>query len=123
MSFPFRYPSIAFNTTVQRLAVGGLDGSIVIYDVKTATKYQYLACHRHGSSTTLDFSLDGRFLMSFSLESGEVKVYAQPSTGTLRSMLSSHYKLIRTLNVGIPDKRKQTKVIGECSSNSCVSSN
>lgn len=102
----FRYPSIAFNTTVQRLAVGSSDGSLVIYDLKTATKYQYLTCHQRGSLTAVGFSDDGRILLSFSLESGEVKIYAQPSTGSLRSMLGSHYKLVRTIDVGIPDKRK-----------------
>jgi WD40 repeat protein len=97
---------VAFNTTIQRLAVGVSDGTIVVYDVKTATKYQYLTCHERGSSTAVNFSLDGRFLLSFSLESGEVKIYAQPSTGSLRSMLGSHYKLVKSLDVGIPDKRK-----------------
>jgi WD40 repeat protein len=102
----FRYPSVAFNTNVQRLAVGNSEGSVVIYDVKTATKYQYLTCFERGSSTAVNFSSDGRFLLSFSLELGKVKVHAQPSSGSLRSMLSSHYKLIKTLDVGIPEKRR-----------------
>ena len=41
------YPNAAFHGATQRLAVGGPDGVIVLYDLRTATRMQVLSVRRN----------------------------------------------------------------------------
>ncbi|KZT59398.1 WD40 repeat-like protein [Calocera cornea HHB12733] len=68
------YPSVAFNGKVQRLAVGTIEGAVIMYDLKTATRLYVLEAHRKRVSACT-FSPDGRRLVSVSLEESVVVVW------------------------------------------------
>ncbi|EJU02945.1 hypothetical protein DACRYDRAFT_115248 [Dacryopinax primogenitus] len=68
------YPSVAFNAKVQRLAVGTIEGAVIMYDLKTATRLYVLEAHRKRVSAC-SFSPDGRRLVSMSLEESVVMVW------------------------------------------------
>ncbi|KZO96765.1 hypothetical protein CALVIDRAFT_597918 [Calocera viscosa TUFC12733] len=68
------YPSVAFNGKVQRLAVGTIEGAVIMYDLKTATRLYVLEAHRKRVSAC-SFSPDGRRLVSVSLEESVVVVW------------------------------------------------
>lgn len=68
------YPSVAFNAKVQRLAVGTIEGAVIMYDLKTATRLYVLEAHRK-RVVACSFSPDGRRLVSVSLEESVVMVW------------------------------------------------
>ncbi|KJE93029.1 hypothetical protein CAOG_03891 [Capsaspora owczarzaki ATCC 30864] len=70
---------IALHTASQRLAVGAPDGPIIVYDLRTASKWHALEGHA-AVSTAIAFSPDGKYLASYSFDDRAVKVW-QASTG------------------------------------------
>ncbi|TPX36151.1 hypothetical protein SmJEL517_g01417 [Synchytrium microbalum] len=75
------YPNASFHGTSQRLTVGGPDGAIVLYDLRTATRMQVLEGHTKPVSA-VSFSSDGKLLASFSVEENSVRFW-QPAGGLL----------------------------------------
>ncbi|KAN0063521.1 hypothetical protein ACQY0O_003968 [Thecaphora frezii] len=57
------YPSICFSEKSQRLAVGTMEGAVIVYDVKTATRLTVLEGHV-GAVRAIEFSSDGRRVVS-----------------------------------------------------------
>ena len=113
------YPNIAFHGGSQRLGVGTLEGSIVIYDLKTATRWQVLEGHTR-QVTAISFSSDGRLIASFSLEENCVKFW-QTSTnffGSLagafgassgaKSDTSGGMKSFRSFQLNLPPRAERT---------------
>jgi WD40 repeat protein len=70
----------------QRLAVGTGEGTIVMYDLKTATRLYVLECHRPGLDAC-SFSPDGRRLVTVSLEEGAVFVWKLAVASRVSSIL------------------------------------
>lgn len=68
------YPSIAFHRQSQRLAVGTAEGSVVMYDLKTGTRYCVLSGHAK-PVTACSFSPDGRRFLSMSLAEERVLIW------------------------------------------------
>ncbi|TPX50852.1 hypothetical protein SeLEV6574_g00678 [Synchytrium endobioticum] len=68
------YPNASFHGASQRLAVGGPDGTIVLYDLKTATRMQVLEGHTK-PVTAVSFSSDGKLLASFAVEENSVRFW------------------------------------------------
>ena len=68
------YPSIAFHSGTQRLAVGTHDGPVVLYDLKTATRLYVLDGHT-APVTACSFSPDGRRFLSLCLSEGLVLLW------------------------------------------------
>lgn len=68
------YPSISFHRESQRLAVGTHDGPVVLYDLKSGTRYCVLSGHAKGV-TACSFSPDGRRFLSMSLEEERVLIW------------------------------------------------
>ncbi|WFD19805.1 hypothetical protein MCAP1_002042 [Malassezia caprae] len=68
------YPSIAFHSGTQRLAVGTHDGPVVLYDLKTATRLYVLDGHT-APVTACSFSPDGRRFLSLCLGEGLVLLW------------------------------------------------
>ncbi|KAK4048153.1 hypothetical protein OIO90_005917 [Microbotryomycetes sp. JL221] len=68
------YPSIDFHHKSQRLAVGTHEGTIVVYDLRTATPLYVLDAHRE-PVTALSWSPDGHRLVSVSLEESKTVVW------------------------------------------------
>lgn len=68
------YPSIAFHSGTQRLAVGTHDGPVVLYDLKSATRLYVLDGHS-SPVTACSFSPDGRRFLSLCLDEGLVLLW------------------------------------------------
>ncbi|KAJ3322647.1 hypothetical protein HDV06_002861 [Boothiomyces sp. JEL0866] len=78
------FPSIAFHPGSQRLAVGTVDGSSIIFDLRTATKLNLLEgikSQAHGIS----FSPNGKLIATLHLHSNQISFW-QPSSGFLESL-------------------------------------
>ena len=58
----------------QRLAVGTSEGSVIMYDLKTATRLYVLEGHKR-RTTACSYSPDGRRLVTVSLEESVVLVW------------------------------------------------
>ena len=61
-----RYPQVAFHQLTQRLAVGTTEGVIIIYDLRTATKWRILQGHE-AQVSALAFSASGEHVASVSM--------------------------------------------------------
>jgi hypothetical protein len=92
------YPMIhtTRHQSAQRLSVGGNDGLITIFDLKTATKWQQFAAHNHPISA-MSVSPDGKHLASFS--SAEVTLKIWHIGSSLFGMMSSAPKCVKTFSI------------------------
>ncbi|KAJ3043809.1 hypothetical protein HDV00_004217 [Rhizophlyctis rosea] len=81
------YPNVAFHHGLQRLSVGTVEGVIVVYDLRTATKVQVMEGHKR-PVMAVSFSPDGRLIASFSLEDNQVQIW-QPTSGFLGTIASA----------------------------------
>ena len=75
-----RYPMMAFNQGTQRLAVGTVDGVVLIYDLRTATKWRILQGHEAAISA-LAFSPGGESVASLSALDGTLRWWQAGSSG------------------------------------------
>ncbi|OZJ06908.1 hypothetical protein BZG36_00016 [Bifiguratus adelaidae] len=99
------YGCVDFQNTSQKLAVGTLEGAIVIYDLRTAMRSMVLEGHVK-AVTAVSFSPGGKLLVSCSLADNTVRVW-HPSPGILGlfagQSLSSVQKPYRTFKFGLDD--------------------
>ncbi|ORX92472.1 WD40 repeat-like protein [Basidiobolus meristosporus CBS 931.73] len=110
------YPSVAFHGDSQKFAVGTNEGVIVIYDLRTATRWQVLEGFTR-PVTVISISNDGKYIAGYSREESYIFLW-HPSVGFLSmlaetlgsghssgngigSMLSSH-KPSKSFNVVLP---------------------
>ncbi|KAG5725162.1 WD repeat-containing protein 7 [Termitomyces sp. T112] len=68
------FPAVDFYMGTQRLAVGGSDGAVVMYDLKTAIRLYVLEGHKKAISAC-SFSPDGRRLLTLSIEENVALVW------------------------------------------------
>ncbi|KAG6888279.1 hypothetical protein C0992_008961 [Termitomyces sp. T32_za158] len=68
------FPGVDFHMGTQRLAVGGSDGAVVMYDLKTAIRLYVLEGHKKAISAC-SFSPDGRRLLTLSIEENVALVW------------------------------------------------
>ncbi|KAG6860615.1 hypothetical protein C0995_009369 [Termitomyces sp. Mi166 len=68
------FPAVDFYMGTQRLAVGGTDGAVVMYDLKTAIRLYVLEGHKKAISAC-SFSPDGRRLLTLSIEESVALVW------------------------------------------------
>ncbi|KAG9297893.1 hypothetical protein G9A89_000056 [Geosiphon pyriformis] len=81
------FPSITFHGRSQKLAVGTLEGASIIYDLRTATRWHVLEGHTK-PVTAISFSMDGKIIVSCSLDERTVRVW-NPSPGLLGMLTGS----------------------------------
>ncbi|KAI9183803.1 hypothetical protein H9P43_002855 [Blastocladiella emersonii ATCC 22665] len=77
-----RFPVVAFHAAAQRLATGGTDGRVVVWDLRTATRLHVIDAHpRSVSVSAVAFTPDGRSVVSAALgdTAAAVKVWSPPS--------------------------------------------
>ena len=67
-----RYPMVSFHQETQRYAVGTVEAAIIIYDLRTATKWRILSGHTHPVAAVA-FVHGGEVLASYSAEGACVK--------------------------------------------------
>ena len=79
------YPNICFHGPTQRLAIGTLEGTVLVYDLRTATKIAVLEGH---SKTVhcVSFSNDGKLIATYSIEENCLKFW-QPYSGLIGSLV------------------------------------
>ncbi|KAF9973369.1 hypothetical protein BGZ73_003401 [Actinomortierella ambigua] len=85
------YPQIDFHGGSQKLAVGSLEGAIIVYDLLTATRWQVLEGHKTPLSA-VTFSKDGRTIVSCAVQEGTVKIW-HPNVGFLGMLLGGGHGL------------------------------
>eukprot|EP00667_Euglena_gracilis_P000523 EG_transcript_523 len=68
------YNMVAFEQVKQKLAVGYQTGDVVLYDLRTASRYLHFSAHSKTISC-LQFSPDGKRLATFCSDEGIVKVW------------------------------------------------
>jgi len=96
-----KYPMVSFHHDSQRLAVGSPDHVIVIYDLKTATRWHVLAGHK-SSVSAVCFNDNGKALASYSINESVVRVW-QTSTSFF-GILGSRPPCVKSINVTRPTK-------------------
>ena len=69
-----KFPMAAFHQDTQRFAVGTVDALIVIYDLRTATKWRVLEGHE-GPISAVTFDAGGHRLATFSGDEGRVRYW------------------------------------------------
>lgn len=88
------YPQVSFHAHSQKLAIGvagqeSTSGSIIIWDLRTATRVQILDAHSPHPVQCLAFNRPAKdadlLLASYSLVEGAVKIW-QPSSGVLNAL-------------------------------------
>jgi WD40 repeat protein len=94
-----QYAFVDYTKESQRLLVGGMDGVIVLFDLKTATRSHTFEGQTRGV-TALSFSADCKHICSYSFEEVTVRVWNVPS-GFL-SILNMVCRPIKTIVVN-PD--------------------
>lgn len=80
------FPMVDFHQESQKIAVGSSDGLILVYDLRTATKWRVFEGHG-GFISAAAFSADGGKLASYSSQDCSVRVW-QMGTGGLLGLLS-----------------------------------
>ncbi|KAI1297776.1 hypothetical protein EDD11_006982 [Mortierella claussenii] len=73
------FPQLDFHVGSQKLAVGTLEGAIIVYDLQTATRWQILEGHTKAVSA-VSFSRDGKTIVSCSIKEGTVRFW-HPNPG------------------------------------------
>jgi WD40 repeat protein len=71
---------MAFHQGTQRLAVGTIEGVVILYDMRTATKWRILQGHEH-AVTCLAFSAAGDLVASLSIEERTLRWWLAGSQG------------------------------------------
>ncbi|KAJ1904841.1 hypothetical protein IWQ60_012386 [Tieghemiomyces parasiticus] len=82
------YPSLAFHSATQKLALGTPEGAVVVLDLRTATHCLVLEGHRL-PVVAVGFSPDGRHIGSYC--AGENRLVVWEATTNLFSMLASSF--------------------------------
>merc|ERR1711969_534045 len=93
-----RYPMVAFHQQTQRFAVGTVEAVIVIYDLRTATKWRILEGHRAALSS-LEFTESGSKLASYSARECCVCSWQAGSSGFFGGLLSIQGRCLRRVEL------------------------
>ena len=75
-----RYPMMSFHQGTQRLAIGTVEGVVLIYDLRTATKWRILHGHEAAVSA-LAFSSSGEHLASLAVGEKSIRWWLAGSQG------------------------------------------
>jgi WD40 repeat protein len=78
---------VSFHQESQRYAVGTLSSVIVIFDLRTATKWRMLEGHKK-ALTAVAFVASGDMVASYSAEEKALKLWRSGSKGFMSQMLS-----------------------------------
>lgn len=93
------FPMVAFHQPSQKFAVGTGDGLVIVYDLRTATKWRILEGHT-GAIAGLAFARDGGQLASYSARDCSVRLWQCSSQGFLGGLLGTSGRCLR--NQGLP---------------------
>jgi WD40 repeat protein len=91
------YPMVSFHQERQKLAVGNTDGYVVIYDMRTASKWQLFEAHK-SPVAAVSFSPNGEMLCTFSPREYACKLWNTDGSGVL-NLLGVGSRAIKTFEV------------------------
>jgi len=106
-----QYPMVSFHQESQHLAVGTKEAMIVIYDLKTATRWHVLEGHT-GPISAISFSTNGKMLSSYSIHDCEIRLWQ--TTSSLLGILGSNPHCIKTTKVPKVEKVLSQMNLLEC---------
>ncbi|GMF21227.1 unnamed protein product [Phytophthora fragariaefolia] len=89
-----RFPMVDFHKETQRLALGTMEAVIVIYDLRTATKWRVLDGHASAVSA-VRFRSDGQVLVSYAARDGSVRWWNSGNAGLFGGMLKMHQSCLK----------------------------
>ncbi|TMW62035.1 hypothetical protein Poli38472_009528 [Pythium oligandrum] len=89
-----RFPMVDFHKDTQRLALGTMEAVILIYDLRTATKWRVLDGHTSAVSA-LSFRTDGQILVSYAAREGSVRFWNSGNAGIFGGMLKMQQSCIK----------------------------
>lgn len=101
------YPMVSFHQDTQRLAIGTIEASIIVYDLRTAQKWRILEGHTAPLSV-ISFSSDGSTLVSYSYQESSVKVWKTGNTGFFSGLFDVQGKCMETIPV--PHATRESKL-------------
>ncbi|CAK4085833.1 unnamed protein product [Aphanomyces euteiches] len=109
-----RFPMVDFHKTTQRLAVGTMDGVILLYDLRMATKWRVLEGHTT-SVGAVSFRKDGGMLISYGAREAMVRWWNISGSG-LFTLLKVQQSCVRHLQLASIQSRPADfrKVIQTC---------
>jgi len=91
------YPMVSFHQERQKLAVGNTDGYIVIYDMRTASKWQLFEAHKVPVAA-VSFSPTGEYLCTYSPRDYTCKLWNTDGSGVL-NLLGVGSRAIKSFEV------------------------
>lgn len=89
-----RFPMIDFHKETQRLAIGTMEAVILIYDLRTATKWRVLDGHSSAISA-IGFRVDGQILVSYAAREGSVRWWNSGNAGIFGGMLKMQQSCLK----------------------------
>merc|ERR1712194_361902 len=110
------FPMVAFHQKSQKFAVGTGDGLVVVYDLRTATKWRILEGHT-SAVAALAFSRDGSQLGTYSAHDCSVRMWQCSSAGFLGGLLGTsgrcfkHHGLPAIASAGTEPKGNATNTV------------
>ena len=93
-----RFPMTSFHKDTQRFAVGTIEAVIIIYDLRTATKWRVLEGHR-SPVVALAFSPNGSQLGSYSSEEATVRSWDTGRSGFFGDILSIQGRCLKEVKL------------------------
>lgn len=95
------FPMVAFHQQSQKFAVGTGDGLVVVYDLRTATKWRILEGHAAGPVSALAFSHDGGQLCSYSSFDRTVRMWQCNPTGFFGGLLGTSGRCLKSQSLPV----------------------
>ncbi|DAZ98687.1 TPA: hypothetical protein N0F65_008813 [Lagenidium giganteum] len=89
-----RFPMVDFHKDTQRLAIGTMEAVILIYDLRTATKWRVLDGHTCAVSAVA-FRSDGQIVVSYAAREGSVRWWNSGSAGIFGGMLKMQQSCLK----------------------------
>lgn len=111
---------VSFHQQTQRYSVGTADAVIIIYDLRTATKWRILNGHKKALSA-LAFTSSGEMIASYSAEESCAKAWKAGSSGMLGGILGIQGRCLSSVQLpslneveGGIDPNLATKILQFC---------
>lgn len=111
-----RFPMVAFHQQTQRLACGTISGKIIIYDLRTATKWRILEGAGVHSISVVTFAADGNMLASYCAEDGHLSTWTAGSSGFLGGILGMQGRHKQRIDLGLtsPEHLTLDNIVQRC---------
>jgi len=94
-----RYPMVAFHQNTQRFAVGTVQSVILVYDLRTATKWRILEGHKGPISALAFEPRTGENILSYCASESAVRLWQTGTSSGIFSFLGIQGSCLRTFSL------------------------